>query len=80
MLIDLGDEVEIIVKVGGSSYKLKEPTQGDVEKLNKAGDSSDAFYSFVEGLGMPPEVLSNLGVLRLKKLADGLTKVLTEKK
>lgn len=78
--IDLGEEVKINVKVGGQSYELREPTQADLERLQKAGDDPEVFNDFVSALGMPRDVVEGLGVIRLKKLADGLTGALTEKK
>lgn len=79
MLIDLGDEVEIKVKVGSQEYKLREPTQADIEIL-QGEDKNNAFYEFVEKLGLPTDVSRSLGLMRLKKLADGLTGILEEKK
>jgi len=80
VLIDLGEEVKITVKIGDLSYALREPRQADIEKLQGEKDDSEAFTNFVESLGMPRDVVENLGVLMLKKLADGLTGALTEKK
>lgn len=80
MLIDLGEEVKITVKIGAKSFDLREPRQRDIEALQKAGDSQDAFAEFVESLGMPRDEVDGLGILRLRKLADGLTGALTAKK
>ena len=61
MLIDLGEEVKITVKIGPQSYELREPTQSDIEKLQSAGEDSKAFYDFVSNLGMPKDVVEGLG-------------------
>ena len=80
MLIDLGEEPKITVKVGAQSYELREPKLDDIKALKDAGDSEDSFLDFVINLGLPEDIAKNLGVFRLKKLSDGLTGVLSEKK
>lgn len=80
MLIDLGEEIKITVKVGEKSYQLREPRQVDIENFQAQSEDPHAFSNFVEILGMPRDAINELGVLRLQKLAAGLTGALTEKK
>lgn len=85
MEIDLGDEVKITVKISGKNYVLREPTMDDVNMMSKI-DKADpvgantVFKKFVIGLGMPEDVVNALGVLRLKRLTEGLTGALDVKK
>ena len=84
MEIDLGTEAVINVKIGSTIYKLHEPTVDDIEvfqsKVKDKDKSLHSFVNFLIKLGMPEEVARSLGVLRLKKLADGLVGGLSEKK
>lgn len=84
MNIDLGDEVVFNVVHNGAEYQLREPLLKEVKEFQKQAnddnDDGDAFVDFVVKLGMPREVAENLGVIKLRKLADGLTGAITEKK
>lgn len=81
MDIDLGEELTFNVKVGSNSYILREPTYKDVKALQGSDVEEDvAFINLVVGLGMPEDVAENLGVLKLKKLADGIMAPFSEKK
>ena len=76
--IDLGSEVIINVKMGDKVYALREPTLDDIESMSNvdSGDTKAAnkmLQDFVIGLGMPEDVVKSLGIIRLKKLSEGLT-------
>ena len=85
MEIDLGNEVVITVKINGESYKLREPRMDDVAKITDSENTDPskvgaAFTDFVVGLGLPEEIANSLGIIRTRKLAEGLTGTLAEKK
>lgn len=84
MLIDLGDEVVFKVKVGEQTYDLKEPNESQIMALaENDGDDNESFAKlkgFMVELGMPADVVSSLGVFRLKKFIEALTGELSEKK
>ena len=84
-IIDLGDEVIFKVKLAGKEYKLSEPTARQVRTFQKESkDSKDedvaSFCNFVTRLGLPSEVAADLGITKIKKLAEGLVGGLNEKK
>ena len=79
MRIDLGEEIIFEVVMGSEVYKLREPKLSEVKKFHSAS-SDDAFVDFIVELGMPRDVAEGLGVLKLKKLADGITGAISEKK
>ena len=79
MKIDLGHAVEFDVVLGDKHYKLREPKLHEVKKFEK-DESDNAFIDFVVDLGMPRDVAEGLGVISLKKLAEGLTGAMSEKK
>jgi len=84
--IDLGDAITFNVKLGSESYKLREPTAGEVKdysaKVKEVGedDAMRPFLDLVVSLGMPEEVAISLGVTKMAALATGLMGGLTEKK
>lgn len=85
MEIDLGQEIVITVRLGAKTYKLREPTLNDVEAMTKVDDNDPmsanrALQDFIVKLGMPKEVVQNLGIMKLKDLANGLTGSFSEKK
>ena len=86
MEIDLGTEVSIKVKVNGDEYMLREPNFDDLDKMNKTMEGLDdnhkhrGFEELVIDLGMPKDVVKTLGVIRIKKLSEGLLGALSEKK
>lgn len=77
MDIDLGGKTVFRVSYDGKVYALREPTVNDIEMLqaSTAGDEKSVkpFLDLVEKLGMPRDVANNLGITKLKKLADGIT-------
>lgn len=80
MDIDLGEEVIFKVKLGAKSYELREPTLKDVKAMQKSKDQEGAFVDLIVNLGLPKDVADNLGMLKLKKLSEGLMAPLQEKK
>jgi hypothetical protein len=85
--IDLSQELVYKVKLpDGKTVELREPTDDDVlliSNLDANGDpsgSNEAFKKFVIALGMPADELKKIGVVRLKKLAQGLMEPLQEGK
>lgn len=81
MEIDLGQEIVFKVKLGANCYELREPTLRDVKKLRAQDDDEEkAFEDFLIDLGMPKDVLENLGVFKLKKLSESLISTFNEKK
>lgn len=81
--IDLGSEIQINVKYGGKEYSMREPTVAEIEKFRtkeeeKAG--ADALLDFLDTLGMPKDVVSQMGMSKAKKLVDDLMDLVTKKK
>ena len=78
MEIDLGQGVSFIIKYKGSEYKLSEPkfdqvTMFEKELADEASSKDDCIYKFLHSLGMPMEVLKEMGILTLTKLANGIS-------
>lgn len=82
MEIDLGPEIVITIKMGNDSYELREPTVDDVEAMTKAedGETNKALIALLIDLGLPKDVANSLGIIRLKRLSDGLMKGFESKK
>jgi hypothetical protein len=82
MRIDLGDATKIEVVFGGNTYPMREPTVKDIAKFQANGEtnSTESFIDFVVGLGLPKDIAESMGVMKLKKLADGLLSEMQEKK
>ena len=86
MDIDLSQELVYKVKLPGNKVvELREPTTDDIELMTNVDKddpkaSNNAFRAFVMALGMPEADLNSIGVVRLKTLAEGLMKPLSEKK
>lgn len=83
MEIDLGQDIVFNVKMGAKSYELSEPTVRDINELQKSleggGEELELFISLLEKLGLPEDVSNSLGVLRMKKLVDGIMGGISEK-
>ncbi len=82
MEIDLGNEVVFKVKLNGEVYSLREPTVKDIRVLNQKGEdkSDESVIDFIVSLGMPQKIADNLGLMKLKKLSEGLVSTFQEKK
>lgn len=82
MKIDLGNAVIFEVTFAGKTYPLREPTVKDISLIQGVASDANAnvFVDFVIGLGLPKDVADQLGITKLKKLADGLLSELQEKK
>lgn len=81
MDIDLGQDIEFVVKYNGTEYKLREPSVKEVSFLKeKSPDDQDAVLEFLSLLGLPVSISENMPVTKLKKLVDSMVGVLSEKK
>lgn len=83
MKIDLGEAVKFEVSFSGKMYSLREPTVKDIaafQSSSEEGKDVNSFINFVVSLGLPQEIAEQLGVTKLKRLADGLLSELQEKK
>lgn len=86
MEIDLSQELVYKIKLPGNKVvELREPTMDDIEVLRGDGTTDPkaqaaGFRAFVKRLGMADEDIDNLGVVRLKTLAEGLMEPLSQKK
>lgn len=81
MDIDLGQDIEFVVKYNGAEYKLREPSVKEVSFLKeKSPDDQGAVLEFLSILGLPVSISENMPVTKLKKLVDSMVGVLSEKK
>lgn len=86
--IDLGDG-GVTVKFKGVVHTLREPTMDDVDKFQAeakkavdAGEEADGRFieKFLQELGMPEEVVKQMGLITQRRFLDQLMKPITEKK
>jgi hypothetical protein len=81
--IDLGDEIKLKVKYAGQEFQLREPTVGELDafKSENLEDSGATFIAdFLAKLGMPKDIVLNMGMSKARQLVDGLMDMLTKKK
>ncbi len=78
--IDLGDELQIKIKYKGVDYILREPTFGEVEKLQGDEVNKINLPEFLSGMGMPIEIVRAMGMSKVKALVDGIMDMVTKKK
>ncbi len=78
--IDLGDEIQIKVTYKGKAYTLREPTVGEVEFLKDNEAAGLDVPIFLSKLGMPADVVKNMGMSKAKAVVEGLMDLVTKKK
>lgn len=79
-VIDLdAASVTFKIKIKGKEYILREPLVSEVEAIKDNAQSSDAFSFFVK-LGMPQEVMNNMGVSQMSALVEGMLNLISKKK
>jgi len=77
MELDLGAKAVINVSVDGKKHAMRMPTVIEAQlfqqKMKGAKDNDlELFCEFVDVLGMPKDVSSNLDIHQFKKLSEGL--------
>jgi hypothetical protein len=79
MDIDLGQDVEFVVKYNGASFKMREPSVLEATSL-KDGTDTMSIVDFLNKLGLPTEVANKMPVSKMKKLVETMLGAISEKK
>lgn len=83
MEIDLGQDVEFVIKYNGASYKMREPSVEETMSLRASTDNASDMGSvikFLNTLGMPEPVLVKMPIGKMKKLVESMLGAIQEKK
>jgi hypothetical protein len=80
--LDLGSSVNYSVKFDGKEYMLAEPTVAQVQKHQDglSDGSIEAFNALLVDIGMPQDVVLQLGISKVKTLGEFILGNLSEKK
>lgn len=79
MDIDLGQDVEFVIKYNGASYKMREPNVKETMAL-KDSNSNEDLIAFLGNLGMDVGVLEKMPISKMKKLVESMLGAISEKK
>lgn len=79
MDIDLGQDVEFLIKYNGASYKMREPSVKETMAL-KDSNSNEDLIQFLSRLGMDANVLEAMPISKMKKLVESMLGAISEKK
>lgn len=79
MDIDLGQDVEFVVKYNGASFKMREPSVLEATSLKDESDTI-AIVEFLEKLGLPKEAAEKMPISKMKKLVETMLGAISEKK
>lgn len=79
MDIDLGQDVEFVVKYNGASFKMREPSVLEATSL-KDGSDTISIVEFLEKLGLPKSAAEKMPVSKMKKLVETMLGAISEKK
>lgn len=79
MDIDLGQDVEFVIKYNGASYKMREPSVRETMAL-KDSTSNEDLIQFLAKLGMDAKVLESMPISKMKKLVESMLGAISEKK
>lgn len=80
--LDLGDDLTFKIKSSGKEYTLREPSVAEIDSFrgNAEADGAKVLVRLLTTLGMPEDVVLNMGMSKAKRLVDWMLEELTKKK